>query len=562
HALTQKLEGQYAVDVLDGDVGRPEAIELLDPEAPEGQHAAKVLEAYDAWLGDTPERAIVRLMGLFDRPADGECVAALRKVPAIGGLTEVLVDLPESRWKRALTRLRRVGLLLGGADGELDAHPLVRTHAAARLEETMPEAWRAGHLRLYGHLTSSTEHQPDTAEGLLPLYQAVVHGCRAGRVQEACDDVYWKRINRGSEFYSTNKLGLFGSDLTAVTAFFEKPFTRPHGSLTAADQAFLLNQAGFHLRALGRLDESEAPMRVTLEINEENEKWNNAAVVAGNLSELNVTLGALDQALADAERSVELADRSGDAFMRMANHTKLADAHHQRGEVAAALALFEEAEAMQAEWQPSYPRLYSVQGYRYCDLLLADGDASSARAVIERAEYMLDCATKNNMSLLSKSTARLSRARAWTILAHRNDDDSPDPDASRQARTHLDHAVEGLHAAGYDWALPFSLLARAIFSRLIDRNVTAAKRDLQDVEDLATRCGMRLFACDAHLERARLLRDLSTAADAREQARPHVDAAKKLIAETGYHRRDRELANLERWLSGEAIPKEVLGAWG
>ncbi|MEM6455801.1 MAG: hypothetical protein AAF772_11950, partial [Acidobacteriota bacterium] len=282
---------------------------------------------------------------------------------------------------------------------------------------------------------------------------------------------------------------------------------------------------------------------------------------AGNLSELNVTLGALDQALADAERSVELADRSGDAFERMVNRTTLADAHHQRGEVASALALFEEAEAMQADRQPSAPRLYSIQGYQYCDLLLADGDASSARAVIERADYMLDWArTSAVSSVLCNATANLSLARAWTILAHRSDADSPD--ASQQARTHLDRAVEGLRAAGTEHHLPRGLLARAAFSRLIDRNDTAADRDLQEVEDLADRCGMRLFACDAHLERARLLRDLSTDDNAREQARPHIEMAKALIAETGYHRRDRELANLERWLSGEVIPKDVLGVWG
>ncbi|MEM6454485.1 MAG: toll/interleukin-1 receptor domain-containing protein, partial [Acidobacteriota bacterium] len=125
HALTLKLVGQYVVDVLDGDVGRPEAIELLDPEAPEGQHATKVLEAYDAWLGDTPERAIVRMMGLFDRPVDAGCVKALRQAPAIDGLTDALFTrtkrkdvlgwlgttalqpLDDATWKRALTRLRR-----------------------------------------------------------------------------------------------------------------------------------------------------------------------------------------------------------------------------------------------------------------------------------------------------------------------------------------------------------------------------------------------------------------------------------------------------------------------
>ncbi|MEM6455167.1 MAG: TIR domain-containing protein [Acidobacteriota bacterium] len=576
HALTLKLVGQYAVDVLDGDVGRPEAVDLLDPEAPEGEHATRVLDAYDAWLGDTAERAIVRLMGLFDRPADAGCVEALRAKPAITGLTDGLFVRPKRNgvlgwlgmrtpepqplddaiWKRTLTRLRRIGLLLGSEDGTLDAHPLVRAHAAARLAREAHAAWQAGHLRLYEHLTrSTTEEQPDTAEGLMPLYQAVVHGCRAGRVQEACDAVYWKRIRRGKEAYSVRKFGLFGSELTAAASFFAEAFTRPHGSLRASDQAWLLNEAGFVLRALGRLVEAEAPMRAGLKLRVEQEVWTGASRIAGNLSELNVTLGALPQAFLDAERAVALADRSGDAFWRMTHRTTLADAHHQLGDVPSASSRFAEVEAMQAERQLFYPLLYSTPGYRYCDLLLSSGDASSARAVIDRAEYTLEVSTRNSWPL-DIGLDNLSLGNAWTILAH-----GGDPAASEPARTHLERAVEGLRASGQEDDLPRGLLARAAYSRLVARDANAANDDLQEVEELADRCGMRLFACDAHLERARLLRDLSEADDARERVRAHVEAANMLIEETGYHRRDGELANLEAWLRGED-PQHDLGAWG
>ncbi|MEM6453552.1 MAG: toll/interleukin-1 receptor domain-containing protein [Acidobacteriota bacterium] len=555
HALTLKLVGQYAVDVFDGDVSRSEAIELFDPEAPDGQQATKVLDAYDAWLGDTPERAIVRLMGLFDRPADAGCVAALRAGPVIEALTDALVDLPASSWKRALMRLRRIGLLFGGTDVELDAHPLVREYAANRLDD---DAACAGHLRLYEHLTSTTEpHQPDTVEGLMPLYQAVVHGCRAGRVQEVFDTVYRERIRRGDEGYSTKQLGLFGLELVAVSSFFEETFTRPHSSLPAFSQAWLLNAAGFRLRALGRLSEVEMPFRESLAMREDQGELRDAAVSAGNLSVLNITLGMLTQAAIDAKRAAVLADRSGSALWRMATNTILADVCHQSGDLSSALSVFTVAEAIQASRDPAYPRLYSLWGYRYCDLLLAPGDALSARAVMRRGQYMLNWAIDKRMSLLSRSVSHLSLGRALTILGH-----GGDPGAAQPAHTHLAEAVDYLRAAGQDHELPRGLLARATFSRLVDRNAAAADVDLQEVEDLAARCGMRLFACDAHLERARLLRDLSTDDDAREQARPHVEMAKKLIAETGYHRRDRELENLERWLSGEAVPKAILGAWG
>ena len=47
---------------------------------------------------------------------------------------------------------------------------------------------------------------------------------------------------------------------------------------------------------------------------------------ASNLSELSLTLGDVSSAVRQGEQSVELADRSGDAFQRMVNRTTLADA--------------------------------------------------------------------------------------------------------------------------------------------------------------------------------------------------------------------------------------------
>ena len=69
----------------------------------QGGHAFKTMAAYQQWLGDGGEEgarqlAVLRLMDLFDRPADAGCLAALRRAPAIEGLTEPLVDLDDEDW--------------------------------------------------------------------------------------------------------------------------------------------------------------------------------------------------------------------------------------------------------------------------------------------------------------------------------------------------------------------------------------------------------------------------------------------------------------------------------
>ena len=137
--------------------------------------------------------------------------------------------------------------------------------------------------------------------------------------QEACDKVYLARILRREENYSTKKLGAFGSDLGAIACFFETPWSRVSPALTEADQAWLLNEAAFCLRALGRLTEALEPMRAGLEMRVKPGSWKNAAISASNLSELELTLGEVAGAVGDAEQSVSHADRSGDAFRRMSS---------------------------------------------------------------------------------------------------------------------------------------------------------------------------------------------------------------------------------------------------
>ncbi len=95
----------------------------------------------------------------------------------------------------------------------LDAHPLVREWFGDRLRQTNESAWKAAHGRIYEHLRDTTkEGDAPTLEDLAPLYQAIAHGCRAGRYEEALNKIYIDRICRRRadgrlEFYARNKLG-------------------------------------------------------------------------------------------------------------------------------------------------------------------------------------------------------------------------------------------------------------------------------------------------------------------------------------------------------------------
>nr|VFK20535.1 MAG: TIR domain-containing protein [Candidatus Kentron sp. LFY] len=399
HAYSLMLLGSYLRDATeDRHIRRYQEIPLLSEDREHGSHAGRLFRAYVAHLGaDGPEVAVLRLLGFFDRPAKRKLLRVLiRSLGDAGSQDSVVEDnhpfaalagLDPDGLQRPLNRLQRLQLIIFG-NGAVDAHPLLRQWFAHEVKSQFPDAWRRGHRGLFDHLTETTPQRPDTLEGLEPLYQAVAHGCEANLHQKACVDVYLKRILRGTGpdgFYSTKKLGAFGADLGAVTCFFTRPWREPSANLSPADQGWLLGEAATRLRALGRLREALEPMRAGLEMAIGQEDWPNAARSAGNLSELQLTLGELGGAMEDAKRAVELADRVKGWDIQMIMRTTHGDALHQAGKHQEARALFAAAEDIQRKRQPEYPRLYSLWGFRYCELLLSEAERAAWRCWLSLA---------------------------------------------------------------------------------------------------------------------------------------------------------------------------------
>jgi tetratricopeptide (TPR) repeat protein len=577
HALTLRLLGAYLHLAHGGDVRRRSEVRWAEAnDEALGGDAFKVMKAYETWFereGPAGQRSLaaLRLLGFFDRPAPAASIAALRAAPAVAGLTEALEGLSDTQWRSTLTRLADIGLLTQSENGTLDAHPLLREYLAQTLQQQQPAAWREGHRRVFEQLCADTPHRPDGVEGLAPLYQAVVHGCAAGLQQKALDAVYWDRILRGDEAYSSHKLGAFGAELGALACFFSSPWSQVHPGFSASDQSWLLSEAAFDLRALGRLAEAQAPMRVGAEMRVQQTSWKNAARAYGNLSELQLTLGEVASAVAAAEQAVAHANTSQDEFLHMAMLTTLADAQHQQGETALAAQHFQQAEALQQKRHPTYPLLYSLRGFRYCEHLLASAElnawakrlaaatplnhnglsAQPCQAVAQRAAQTLVWAIENNVSLLDIALNHLTLAHCalyqhWLGQPSSTDDTPAQATLLATARSHADKAVNGLRAAGTQDHLPRGLLTRACILHS-QGEPQAAERDLAEAQRIAQRGGMKLHLADVHLTRARLLGLPQELAPARQ-----------LIEACGYRRRLPELEMAEAVLLGPApAPKRA-----
>lgn len=539
HAFSLTLLGSYLDEVFQGDIRRRREIESLFDDTRYGDSAQKMIAAYETWLGEGMELTILRLLGLFDRPADIESIAALREPPVIIGLTEPFQNFKGREWNQAVAKLRRIKLMGEVSESEpgtLDAHPLVREHFKLQLKRDRLAAWREGNNRLYEHLKNSTREYPNTAEEMSPLYAAVAHGCAAARHQKTFDEVFYRRIRRGGAAFSLAVLGAFGADLAALSGFFAVPWERPSAELSDNSRAFVLSDTGACLRAFGRMREAAQATYAGLEISLAGKQWPTAAIVAGNLSQIYLDLGDLSKALAFAQKNVELAKLTGITERQMIGAGLLASVLHQSGRSIEAAAAFEEAERLQKQVDRN-AILYSFGGALYCDFLL---DQFQTDEVKVRANRSLEIAKRNNW-LAIIALDNLSLGRAWLIEAQRLGKGD-----TTQAVEFLYRAVDGFRQAGTIDFLPRGLLARAALHRFI-RDCERAEHDLSEVLRIATRSEMGLHLADYHLESARL----RIAQGDKEKAQEHLTTAKEMIDRMGYHRRDEEVDELEQLLAAK-----------
>lgn len=319
------------------------------------------------------------------------------------------------------------------------------------------------------------------------------------------------------------------------------------------------------------MNEAVEPFLIGLKMRIEQKNWGAAAVTAGNLGELELSLGNIVDARKYVEQSVEFASQSENEFLQLTKITTLAEVLNQMGCRDRALENFKKAEEMQAKYEPKHFLLYSYQGFRYCDFLLhemecacwkqlgfcikfdtvvlSDGTTSSAESVSlfmvihsveERATQIL--AWEERMigaPIFDLALHHLILGRSALYRAILSDSLSKRVAALQVARDEFTAAMDGLHRAGHQELVPFGLLSRACF-RFLEGNPDGARADLDEAWEVAERGPMRLHMADIHLHRARLFHD-------KEELRK----ARAMIEECGYWRRKEELEDAEaaalRW---------------
>lgn len=132
---------------------------------------------------------------------------------------------------------------------------------------------------------------------------------------------------------------------------------------------------------------------------------------------------------------------------------------------------------IQKKYQREHPLLYSLPGFRYCDLLLGKGNYGEVQ---EMASHAIEIAERNKQ-LLSIGLDHLSLGEA-SLLQALNDGTGD----HAQGAGHLNQAADWLRRAGQQDDLSLGLMARAeLYIALTDFD--KARRDLDEAMTIAQR---------------------------------------------------------------------------
>jgi tetratricopeptide (TPR) repeat protein len=527
---------------------------------------------------------VLRLTGLFDRIATEGCLTVLRENPFIPGLTDCLCNIENDEWNILIMRLERAGLIqLRKSQVEnaaptscgysIDAHPLIREYFGHKLKMFHPDAYKTAHTRLFEHLISSVDFWPNTLLTLQPLYQAVVHGCLAKLYSVVLEKIYIGRILRGlghgpNDYYSSKKLGAVGADLSSVATFFDEPWSLVTSDLDSKHRTWLLNEAAYLLRILGRLSEAIEPMKIACsDICSESDSIT-LALRFNNLCELLAALGDFGSSIEAGKEAISLADRSGDQFQRMNDRVSTADAMHQNGNRRSARMLFEEAELLQASQDSHHPLLNGGRGYRFTDLILAPAEVAAwkrvngsflipqmeediavnaCEEVERRCNFTIIWVTASSNELLAPALEELNHIR---IVLFRALNATEVEDLVKDGLgIPIDKTIENIRITNLFDRLPKALLVGALYHGTLGENPEEAKRLLEEAQQIAERGPMPLYLADVHLHRARLFGRLPKSD--RQAKFPDIDPkaelaeARRLIEKHGYWRRKEELEDAE-----------------
>ncbi|MCP4589362.1 MAG: ATP-binding protein [bacterium] len=503
------------------------------------------------------ERQFMRLLSCCVRPAEKQDIEEvfLQQFPAEQGSKPINDKLAGGDYTTirngVIHRLLQLPIIDGNEDSGFDVHPLIRRHYYE--EEGGPAALtddqrKAVHSRFFDVLTKrSDKHHPDTMEEMQPLIDAVLHGCRADRADEALGDVFYTRIGRKdapdrTTFYMTSDLGAVETELELLRSFFPGgDFSNEADVSDRGGKGFLINSAALALLNSGR-PATAVPLHArSLGAADDRSNWANANAVCQNLCDSYLRLGRLSEAAKAAADALDYigrvpADHQDKRGFTQFSHGYAATVAAFRGDDEAASTQFTAAlELDPGDW------LASLDGGWHCTWLARRGVFERARSGAEQNAAF--CAERGDLpnQAFTLATQALVERLAWAA-----------GDAGRTSLVEMSayaaRAVEVGRRSGHHFYLTYALLeaGRCTVTRAEHEtqnrkdSVRKAEKYLAEAEQRAEYADYRLILADAHVARAGLALLAGDEDEMRRQCQAALDICNDRTCDYAWAREDAE----------------------
>lgn len=473
--LANLLKTFHSSDCTKGE----KLLENIDTEI---NPALTMLHFYEAaWSEDSPERLLLQLLGLLDRRMrNGEKLELEVKLNAV----QVLRHLPDEDNFRVAQYLRSLGLLCQEITHQeqerYDTHPLIRQYFSQQLRQRHPESWQQAHRILFQYFQGvPTQEYPDTLQALMPLYEAVQHGCMAGEYTLALQ-LFRHRIWREDVAYTARELGALGQDLATLSHFFIEHWKTPAPSLNIEDKLWLCSTVSFYLIALERLSEAYDTLQVAIQCYQTQKRWNDAAIYTRKLARLYLAEGDMNKALALAQQAADM--ENCEPAQQHLNQACMAMMLHQCGRLNEAVAIFKKL-----------PPLSGIYVAKQVNLNLAcNHDVNAQEALLRRLQSEQQRVFSN---VLDQAFQRLALAKLLFSLQR-----------YEEAHPAFEQAIETVRKLNTTIDLPEFLLAYSNFHRQ-QGNFEHSLQLVDEVLEITERCFMPLYQIEACILKANVLLD-------------------------------------------------------
>ena len=393
------------------------------------------------------------------------------------------------------------------------SHPLVHEFFWALGRQRDETNWRNTHLRIAKEKFLISKPCPTSQKMIRDLESVVRHFVFAGQTQYAVSQVYIPYLKGGfSKAHNSRIVGAFDGDLLMLRLFFKEPWAKPDSQISASLVGDLTYEAGFALRANGRLWEGVKAFSVSRDRFVSQGNMLRAAEVSGDIVLTSSLLGRFDKAKLESVTAVKMADESGVFKERVRQRSNKVLAELLVGEFEEAESTISEIENIATQEQSPVP--WSFWFSEYTSATKSELPANFQSETVEESMTMmpsLDNALKN------LATGK----KLFQQLSVRPSNECSGLKELQVCESHLNQAVRFLKNANTDHHRPRGWIARAEFL-IWQHRFDEAQRDMRDIQIVSELFGIKLFKLESSY--LQLILEIAIHPD-----QPHIHSIEKTL---------------------------------